>query len=186
MNTPVTTRSRTATRSGRHVPAYGPVDAVLSFVVFYVFVERATPTVVDVLFGVLDVAPSAIGFGLAALLWFVLAVTAIDQVRRQFAALGVGSREDVARAHRGRATPSEPQALAYVALLLVGGLVAYWTFEPAVRSGIDLIQFAATLDSAVFVPVDVVLMVVFFVAFAAATKSLDRLTIGAVRTLLNP
>ena len=48
MSTRVDSGSHTGSRDGRYVPAYGPVDAVLGYALFYVVVDRATPTVVDV------------------------------------------------------------------------------------------------------------------------------------------
>lgn len=59
-----------------------------------------------------------------------------------------------------------------------------WTFETAVQAGIALIRIVGTLDSSAFVTVEFVVMVVFFVSFAAATHSLDRLVIGTVRRLI--
>jgi hypothetical protein len=115
------------TTAGRrpHLPAYGPIDGVLGFAVFYVFVERATPTVVDVFTAAVPgVAASTVGFGLAALLWFVLAVTLLDQLQRQLAAVGVGTRSAVARADSEAGTPGETRLLVYLSGVTVGGVVA--------------------------------------------------------------
>lgn len=184
MNSYVNTEKRAG--SGRApFPAYGPVDAVLGYVVFYVFVDRATPTVVEVLAAALpNIASSLVRLGLAGALWFILAVTLIDQLRRQLAALGVGSRDDVSRAERSRVAPTGLQLGGYLVVLLLGSIIATWTFEPAIRAGITFIQIVGTLDTSVFVLVEFVLMVVFFVAFAGVTRALDRLIIGSVRRLL--
>lgn len=180
MSTYVDTGSRTDSR-GRPVPAYGPVDAVLGFVLFYVIVDRATPTVVDVTTGILpDV--SLVGLGLAMALWFVLAVTVVDQARRQLAALGVVSHDDVTT--RSRAVPSETRALAYLVLVLVGGALAAWTFDRAVDTAVSLIRVVAALDAAAFVPADFFVMVAFFVSFGVATHALDGLVIGGIRAIL--
>jgi hypothetical protein len=166
------------------LPAYGPLDALLSYVVFYIFVDRATPTVVDVVTTALpDTSPSLVQLGLAGALWFIFAVTLLEQLRRQLAALGVGSREGVSRAEGSRATPTDRQVLGYVVVLLVGGIVAVWTFEPAIQAGLGLIRGVATLDGTAFVPREFVLMVVFFVSFGTATRALDRLVIGGIRRL---
>ncbi|MFC5368708.1 hypothetical protein [Salinirubrum litoreum] len=168
-----------------HLPAYGPIDAVLSFAVFYVFVERATSTVVDVLTtAVPDFSASTVGFGLAALLWFVLAVTLLDQLQRQLAAVGVGTQSAVARADREAGTPGETRLFAYLAGLTIGGVIAVWTFEPAVQTGITMIQIVGTLDATAFAFVDFLTMIVFFVGFAVTTHSLDRLVIGTVRRVI--
>lgn len=186
----MSTYSDSSTRTDRrirrpHLPAYGPIDAVLGFAVFSVFVERATPAVVDVFTtAVPGLSASTVRFGLAALLWFVLAVTLLDQLQRQLAAVGVGSRSAVARADREAGTPGAARLLAYLGGLAVGGTVAVWTFETAVQSGVTMIRIVGTLDTSAFVLVEVLAMVVFFVGFAVATHSLDRLVVGTVRRLL--
>jgi hypothetical protein len=189
MNTHVESGPRTGSRDERYVPAYGPVDAVLGYALFYVVVDRATPTVVDVLAGALPgVSPSLVGLGLAALLWFVLAVTAIEQVRRQLAALGVVDGDATgwfARSgSRSRVVPSEPRALAYLVLLVVGGLVATWTFDRAVETVVSLIPAVAAADVGAFATGEVLVLVAFVLAFEAATWALDRLLVGGVRALL--
>ena len=189
MNTHVESGPRIGSRGERYVPAYGPVDAVLGYALFYVVVDRATPTVVDVLAGALPgVSPSLVGLGLAALLWFVLAVTAIEQVRRQLAALGVVDGDATgwfARSgSRSRVVPSEPRALAYLVLLVVGGLVATWTFDRAVETVVSLIPAVAAADVGAFATGEVLVLVAFVLAFEAATWALDRLLVGGVRALL--
>ncbi|CQR51696.1 MULTISPECIES: hypothetical protein [Haloferax] len=170
-------------------PAYGPVDAALGFVVFYLFVERATPTVVDILTSaVTGLSASAVGFGLAAVLWFVFAVTTLDQLRRQLAALGLvsddGRRTDGARSVR--AAPSALRLLSSAVVAVVAGFIAAVTFDRAVDAGIALIRLVADLGLGVFLfgafpLVEFLVMVVFFVSFGAATRSLDRLVVGSVR-----
>lgn len=187
MSTHVDAESRTGSRGGRYVPAYGPVDALLGYVLFYVVVDRATSTVVDVFGGLLTgLSPSAVRLGLAAFLWFVLVVTGIEQARRQLAALGVVGEDRVGRAVWSwtRAIPTEPQALAYLVLLVVGGLLAAWTFEGAIETAVSLIRVVGALDLEAFVLGEFLVMVVFFVSFEVATFALDRLLIGGVREML--
>ena len=184
MNTHVDTGSRTDSRGGRHVPAYGPVDAGLGYLLFYVVVDRATPTVVDVLGGA-GVTPSLVRLGLAAFLWFVLVVTALDQARRQLAALGVvGGADGTDGSVWSPALPSETQALAYVALLVLGGLVAAWTFEAAVGTVVSLVRVVATLDPGAIALGEVLVTVAFFVSFETAAYAADRLLVGGARTML--
>jgi len=177
--------SHAGSRERRGLPAYGPVDAVLGFVLFYVLVERATPTVVDVITGAVpSIAPATVGLGLALFLWFVLVVTAIDQVRRQLAAFGVGSDRDVRRAERVRPTPTGKQVAVYVALLVSGGAIAALTFEPAMETAVSLIEVVATIDVEAFSLAAFLVMALFFVSYEAATWSADRLLVGGVRALL--
>jgi hypothetical protein len=171
-------------RPARYVPAYGPVDAVLGYALFYVVVDRVTPTVVDVGTTVLPgVAPSAIGFALAAALSFILVVTVVDQLRRQLAAAGLSSHSEIDPDPSTRTPPSEPLALGYLLVGVFGGGIAWLTFEPAMRALNSLIPVVATLDVGGFVVAQFVVLVVFFLSFAAATRSLDRLLVGGVRWL---
>ncbi|WP_253805958.1 hypothetical protein [Haloferax sp. Q22] len=170
-------------------PAYGPVDAALGFVVFYLFVERATPTIVETLTSVVPgISASAVGFGLAAFLWFIFVVTTLDQLRRQLAALGVvaGDAGRPVRVELGRAVPTTPRLLVYAVISVVGGSIAVLTFDRAVDAGIAFIRLVVDLGVGVFpfgaFPiVEFLVMVVFFVSFGAATHSLDRVVIGIVR-----
>ncbi|WP_458204575.1 hypothetical protein [Haladaptatus sp. NG-SE-30] len=184
MSTYVDAGSRTDSRSGRAIPAHGPLDAVLGFVLFYIVVDRATPTIVDVMTEVLpNVSPSLVGLGLASVLWFILVVTVIDQIRRQLAALGVGTHSAVSLTET-RTTLTEAQALLYLALALVGSIVAVWTFDPAMETTVSMIRIVATIDVVAFVPADFVVMAIFFVSFGVTTRALDRLLIGGIRAML--
>lgn len=182
MNAYVGSESRSDPRHEPLVPAYGPVDAVLGFGLFYLVVRSVTPTVVDAVTGVLSVSPSAVRFGLAAALWFVLAVTMVDQVTRQLAALGLFDHRSVGRG-RSPAIPSESQALGYLVLVVLGGVVAGWTFGPALDALAGLIDVLVPLDGPVPVG-DALVVVVFFVAFGAAAWAADRLVVGGTRILL--
>lgn len=168
----------------RYQPAYGPVDAALGFGLFYVLVDRATPVVVDVAREVPGIDPSLVRFGLAAALWFVLTVTVVDQLRRQLAALGVGTHDAVDPDPASRAPPTESVALAYLVLFVLGGGLAWLTVERALETAVALIPAVAALDAGAFVSVDFAVMVVFFLSFAVATRSLDRLVVGGIRWAL--
>jgi len=181
MHSEVTDPTRGTDGSGRRFPAYGPVEALLGFALFYVLVDRTTATLVAVFTDVLDVAPSAVGFALAAILWFVGTVTLVEQVRRQRAALGVGTHDEVARDARSPTVPSETRALVALATVLVGGLVAAWTFERAVDVVASLARIVGTVDVTAVPLADVAVLVVFFVSYGAATRALDRLVIGGIR-----
>jgi hypothetical protein len=167
------------------VPAYGPVEAFLGFVLFLLVGERATPVVVSVVTDALPgVSPSAVGFGLAAFAWVVLAATVVDQATRQLAALGVGPREAKRRADRTAGIPSEPRALGYLAAALLGGAVAVLTFERGVGTAVASIPAVARLDPAGIAAADVAVVVAFFLSFWLATRAVDRLVVGGFRALL--
>jgi hypothetical protein len=184
MSTYTDSRPRADTRRPGAFPAYGPVDAVLGFLLFYFLAGRATPTIVDVVTDATAISPSAVRLGLALFVWFVLAVTVLDQARRQLGALGVveddGSRTRVL----DRIAPTEVQLLGATVLVLVFGLLAAWTFESAVETAVTMIRVVATLDAGAFVLGEFVTMVVFFVSFAVASQALDRLVVDGLRALL--
>jgi hypothetical protein len=165
-------------------PAYGPIEALLGYVLFYVIVDRVTPDIVET-FGetVLDLSPSFVRFGLAAALWFVLVVALIDQARRQLAALGLVSYEEYQLRLWSRVTPASVRTAGYLAGLLVGGGVAALTFGPAVETLRSLITIVATTDIAAFDVAGFLVMTAFFVAYGLATHSLDRLVIDVIRVL---
>jgi hypothetical protein len=151
---------------------------VLGYAVFSVFVDRATPAVVEAFGGVAGLPPELVRFGLAAVPWFVLVVTVLDRGRRRLVALGVCSRRDVERARRERRAPTEAAFLFSLA-----GVVAAWTFEAAVAAGVSLVRAAGTLDPSRVVSLELVAMVVRFVAFGGATRALDRQVAEGVRSL---
>lgn len=166
----------------RRFPAYGPVEGLLSFVLFYVVVTRATPTVVDVVTDVLpSVSPSLVGFGLAAFIWFVLVVTVIDQGHRQLVALGVVGGDERSPTLWAYVIPAGASTVAYLVVLVVAGALAWWTFDRAIVTAVEVIRWVAALDFGAFVSYDFLVMVVFFVAFGLATNSLDRLVVGGLR-----
>jgi hypothetical protein len=110
-------------------------------------------------------------------------VTGFERARRQFAAPGGG---DGGAGHgvRSPAVPSGTRALAYVALLAVGGLLAARTFEPAVGRPTSLIRIVATLDPGAVVLAGVLVTAVPFVSFEAAACAADGLLVGGFRTVL--
>lgn len=171
--------------SGPYRPAYGPVDALLGYAMFYVVVDRATPTVLTVAGDLFpDVTPGAVGFGLAAFLWFVFVVSTIEQVRRQLAALGVVSHDEVDPDPRTRRPPSEPVALGYLVLFGFAAGIALLTFERGIAVAVSLVPALATLDVGSLLLADLLVMVLFFGSWAATTWSLDRLVVGGVRWAL--
>lgn len=166
----------------RQFPAYGPVESAFGYALFYLIVTRATPTVVDVFSPLLGVAPSLVGLGLAALLWFVLVTTVLDLGRRQLAALGL--LED-GRTPSVWATllPARRATAANLVLVVLGGAVAAWTFQGAIQTAIDVIRWVTALDAAAFVSIAFLRLVVFFVAYGVATHALDRLVVDGLRGL---
>jgi hypothetical protein len=188
MNTTVTTQSDRGAAQEPGFPAYGPVEAVLGYAMFYVVIDRVTPAVVETFsVTVLDLSPSFVRFGLAAALWFVLAVTALDQVRRQLVALGVlgDGDDDPGLRLWSRVTPGSLRISGYAATFVVGTAVAAVTFERAIAALLALIPAVATADAVAVNLGGGLVLAVFFVAYGVATHSLDRLVVGTVRALVS-
>lgn len=177
--------SMSAAGAARHVdeedgqfPAYGPIEAGLGYLLFYVLVDRVTPAVVTVFSGtVLDPSPSFVRFGLATVLWFVLVVTAIDQLRGQLAALGVGTHDGSRLRVWSRVVPSSLRTTGDLLALIAGTAVAAITFDRAVEALLSLIPVVA------FDLVELFVLVVFVISYSLAAHSLDRLVIGGIKTL---
>lgn len=163
-------------------PAFGPVEAVLSYVLFYVLVDRVTPSVLAVAADVAALPPSLVGLGLAGLLWLVLLVNLLEQTRRQLAALdGVEVREPTLGLQS--ALSGRDGTAAALALIVLGGVVAALSFEAAVDFLVALIRLGTATDFAALSPSGALLVVVFFVGYGVAARALDYLLVAAVRRI---
>lgn len=183
---PVVNKVRHADEEESPFPAYGPIEASLGYLLFYVLVDRATPVVVTVFSGtVLDLSPSFVRFGLAIALWFILVVTVTDQTRRQLAALGVGTYDDYRLRVWSRVTPLPLRTAGYLSAVIVCTAIAVITFDRAVEALLSLIPVVATVDVVVFDFIGVFVMVVFFLSYSVAAHSLDRVVIGGIRALMS-
>lgn len=184
MSTSVGNGSRRESDTHRHFPAYGPIDAVLGFVLFYVLIDRATPKIVTVFSEtVLDLSSSFVRFGLAVVLWFMLVVVVINQTRRQLAALGVLTYDDYQLRVWSRVTPASVRTSGYLFAFVAGTVLAAMTFDRALEVLLSLIPTVATVDVGAFNVVALLEMIVFFIAYRIATHSLDRLVIDGIRAL---
>lgn len=180
-----TRRLETRTPRTGYRPPYGPVEALLGYLLFYVVVARATPTIVSGTGEVFPgVAPGAVRFALAAFLWFVFVVFTVDQLRRQLAALGIGSHDQVDPDPSTRAPPSEPLTLACLVGLVFGGIFLWATFEAGLAAVVTFVGAMVPVDPEALLAVDALVLVVFFVAFGVVTWSLDRLVVGGLRWAL--
>ena len=183
---PIVNKARHADEKESSFPAYGPIEASLGYLLFYILVNRVTPAVLTVFSETgLNLSPSFVRFGLAIALWFILVVTAIDQTRRQLAALGVGTYDEYQLQRWSRVTPSSLRTGGYLLALIVGTAVAVTTFNHAVAALLSLIPVVATLDVVAFDVIEVFVMIVFFLSYSGAAHSLDRLVIGGIQTLMS-
>lgn len=184
MNTSVASEFRQVSETDRQFPAYGPIEAALGYVLFYVLIDRVTPAIVTVFSDtVLDLSPSFVRFGLATALWFMLVVVVVDQTRRQLAALGVVTYDDLQLRLWSRVTPSSLRTAGYLLALVAGTAIAVISFDRAVEALLTLIPVVATVDVVAVDLTEVFVMGVFFVAYSVAAHSLDRLVIGGMRVL---
>ncbi|MFB6104627.1 MAG: hypothetical protein ABEJ57_06015 [Halobacteriaceae archaeon] len=162
------------------VPAYGPIDAALGFVVFFLFLERATPHVVDVLTDVAGLHASVVRLGLAAFLWFIFLVTFLDQLNRQYLAVQVVPPPGDRSVRR----PARSWVVIRVGAVIVGGAIAVWTFDAAVETGITFFEMLVRLDLSLFDVGALMGLVGFFIAFGIASWALDRLVIRGLRIVV--
>jgi hypothetical protein len=163
------------------VPAFGPIEAALGFGLFYVLVARLTPAITTRLSTVLDIDPSLTGFGLAVALWVGLALTVLEQARRQLAALGLVSPGESEFRVWSRVESPAIRIAGYLLALVVGAGLARLTYESAVEGLLALIGFGSANG---FVSLDgwaVLELIGFFLAYGIAAHSLDRLVIGGLR-----
>jgi hypothetical protein len=143
-----------------------------------------TPDIVTVFSEtVLDLSPSFIRFGLVAALWFVLLVTAVDQARRQLAALDICTYDNFQLRVWSRVSPSSLRTVGDLFALVSGTMVATITFPYAVEALKSLIPLISPPNPVEFEVMELFVMLVFFIAYSFAAHSLDRLVIGGVRTL---
>ncbi|WP_267643246.1 hypothetical protein [Haloarchaeobius amylolyticus] len=167
-------------------PAYGPVEAVLGFVMFYVVVDHMTPVVVSALAGPLPgFVPEPATTVAAIFLWFILGLSlfgmAQDQLRenpRRFASRA--QREEFLAQNR----PTRSSYAYHLVVLVVGGLTAALAWETflEVLEALMLVPVEGTgLLSPAVGPVEIAIFVVFTVTFAAFSRAADRLAIGALR-----
>jgi len=172
-------------------PEFGPVDAVLGFVLFYFIVGLATVVAVDVLArSAPDLVPEPLSTWAAYLLWIVLALVIIGQIAEQ-----ARSNPRVFESERERRRflddrrPTEQQYLWWAGWVFVGGAVAYLTFSRfvptfamVIRFFVDL--FVAPVPTRPFRVADAFWFVLFFVAYSVMTRGLDRLIVGSLRSLI--
>lgn len=183
-------------RSGGHVrlylPAFGIVDAVLGFALFYFMAGLATVVAVDALaVAAPDLVPEPLSTWAAIACWVMLGLALVgivgEQVRsnpRRF-----DSPADRAR-YLDRVRPDERRYLWWASWVAVGGAVAFATFGGFVFTFAALVRFLL----AVFVgPVprgppatflDAVTLVAFFLGYSLMTRGLDRLVVGTGRALV--
>lgn len=181
---PVVNEARHTDEDDSQFPVYGPIEAALGYVLYYVLIDRVTPAIVLVFSEtVLDLSPPFVRFGLAIVLWFILVVVVVDQIRRQLAALGVVTYDNYQLRVWSRVTPPSLRTAGYLVALIAGTAIAVITFDRAVEALLSLIPVVATVDVVAFDFIGLFVMVVFFLAYSAVAHSLDRLVIDGIRTL---
>jgi hypothetical protein len=172
-----------------YYPAYGPIEAVVGVGLFYLIVDRVTPTLVAGLDGPLpDLVPEPLTTFMAFLLWVVLGATVTGVVLTQ---LRENPREFTTPAECDEFLASnQPSAWEYSrngAMALLGGAIALltWnTFIFVLRSiTVVVVEPGGAVEATVAVT-DVAVFVVFLVGFAACVRGLDRLVVGGLRDLV--
>lgn len=183
------TVKRTTTPVRLAYPAYGPVESALGFGLFYLVVDRVTPVLVAELSGEFPaLVPDPFRTFTAMLLWLVLGITVLtavlDQVRDNPRTFDTpGERREFLADNR----PATGEYWRYAGLAGVGGAVAAVTWDSFRDVLPDLLVVVVSQDGAELAGtplVDVLAFVSFFLGFAALSRGVDRLAVGALRDLL--
>lgn len=170
-------------------PAYGPVESLVGFGLFYLLVDRLTPVVADALAGpVPALVPEPFATLVALLLWLVFGLTVgttvLAQVRANPPTFGSANERD---AFLDANRPSERDYRFNLALLVLGGSTAVLAWPTMLEVLRGLLPVVVTLDGtvpAVLTVGNVAVLVVFFLGFAAYARGLDRLVVGGMREFL--
>jgi hypothetical protein len=172
-----------------YVPVPGPVEGLLGVGLFYLLLDRLTPSILTALEDPLpDLVPEPVTTGLAGLIWLVFATTVLGSTLdflRENPRTFPSERRRTEWLERVR--PSRREYRNWVALLVVGGVTAVLTWSMAIDVLADLLVVVVDLPGTV--PPGITLwstvgMVLFFVSFAATAWALDRLIVGGLRDLL--
>jgi len=180
---------RTATEVRLAYPAYGPVESALGFGLFYLIVDRVTPVLVAELSGEFpDLVPGPFRTFTAMLLWLLLGITVLtavlDQVRDN---PRIFDTPEDRREFLADNRPTAGEYWRYAGLAGLGAVVAAVTWDRFFEVLPDLLVVVVSQDGGELAgtpAVDVVAFVAFFLAFAAFSRGLDGLAVGAFRDLL--
>lgn len=179
--------------SGSHrayASAYGSVEVIVVYVLFYLIVDLATPVIVEELAGPFpDQVPEPVTTYAAVALWLFLGLVLFAAVRTQVAENprvfdDADEREAFLDEHR----PTRETYLLSGALVVVGGVAAILTWDVFVAVLEDVLSvLVVELDGdrpALPDAANVAFFVSFVIAVAAIARGLDRLVVGGVRELL--
>lgn len=172
------------------IPAYGSVEVIVVYVLFYLIVDLATPVIVEELSGPFpDQVPEPVTTYAAVTLWLFLGLVLFATVRTQLAENprvfdDADEREAFLDEHR----PTLETSLLSGALVVVGGAAALFTWDVFVAVLEDVLSvLVVELDGdppALPGAADVALFVSFVGGVAAVARGLDRLVVGGARELL--
>lgn len=165
-------------------PAYGPIEGVLGVAMLYLVVARATPTFVTVLEDLAPLFdPATVRTILAVALWVVLAITLVEQVRRQLTALDLYPHAKTAIDPSGRPL-SGRHMVGYIVVLVLGLLFIPYAYDAALNTAAAIIPIVAYQSVEPFFVWDFIVMVVFFITYGLTIRALDRLLVYGTRLAL--
>lgn len=172
-----------------YFPAYGPIEAVVGIGLFSLIVDRVTPTLVTKLAEPLpDLVPEPLTTFIALLLWLVLGATVVGVALTQFRE---NPREFTTPENRDEFLalnrPSDWEYYRNGAITLLGGAVAFLTWNTFISVLQDIIVVVIESDGTIEATVtltDIAVFIIFLVGFASYARGLDRLVVGGVRDLI--
>lgn len=169
------------------VPAYGPIEGLMGFGLFYVLVDIGTPVAMEAFARTrIGIDPSVIGTAGAIALWVILGLTvfgqAAEQVRgnpRRF------SDREAAGTYLSAMAPSGARLRTWAVLFVVGAAITGFGLQVFLESFEALLEWSiVTVGSADARPVPFRLVgwfVGYSIGFSLFTRYTDRLVLGLYR-----
>lgn len=181
---PPSQRQRPENRTAltRYVPAYGAIQSLVGYVVFYLVVRAIRPTF-TALFADYGLDPEFVAFGVNAFVWLIFVLTVIGEGQRQWEANPRRfANQGEWRSFLEERTPSATVFLLYVGGVAFAGILALRYWDRFVRSiEAVIVEIVALPDIPAIPPVTIAWIVTIGVALAVFGWCLDRVVIGGAR-----
>lgn len=174
-------------RTRYFMPAYGPIEGLIGYGLFYVLVDIGTPVATTAFARTgIGIDPSVIGTAGAIALWVILGLTvfgqAAEQIRRNPRRF---SDRAAADAYLSAMAPSGARLRTWTVLFVVGAAITGFGLEVFLKSFEALLEWSiVTVGSASPRPVPLRLVAWFVgysIGFSIFSRYTDRLVLGLYR-----
>lgn len=174
-------------RATYFVPAYGPIEAVIGYVLFYVLVDIGTPVAMEAFAATgIGVDPSVIGNAGAIALWVILGLTVFGQTAEQIRGNPRRfSDREAAGTYLSAMAPTGARIRTWVVLFVVGAAITGFGLQIFLESFEALLEWSiVAVGSANPRPVPLRLVgwfVGYSIGFSLFSRYIDRLVLGLYR-----